>query len=587
MKIIIREKFGWNLYEISNIKFWFNGYLTEGLTVSDLLDELVLLSKNLNIEILSEWVRNISGHYSMVVQFSNDSCFLAVDKICSIPIFDAANKNKYAVSNYAPFLKSFFSIADGDVELRPLLEISMSGFTIGDKTIYRKINRLMAGECVLWDNGKRYSSFYYTYFPSRAIKCDYDELKNQFAKVCLSTMRNLIDSVNGRQIVVPLSAGKDSRLIVSCLKELSYENVVCFTYGRLGNYEVSTSKKVASELGYKWIYVQDTWREKRIFFKSRIYNLYVKEFESYASVPNIQDIYEVYSLKSRKVIDNDAVIVNGNSGDFISGGHVPKLLDLDENFLVKNKDVWGLFLEKHYSVWRKLRKNLNDKIIISELNEIILKRYSSKIKRDMLTYAIFESMECIGRQSRLVANQQRAYEFIEHEWRLPLWSEGFLDFWEKVDPKYKLEQKLYNDVLMDNNWGGVWKNINVNNKIIRPHSLRLARLFVKILVAPFGKTLWHSIEKKIFVYWLHPTYARSVVSYWSVLFDTRGQRNTNSWTANQFIKTNGFSNGVIGVSDKIRSQSLKTNKNLGTSNYNPPKINGCAQEKYKIEPEKE
>ena len=559
MKIIIREKFGWNLYEISSIKLWFSGYLTEGLTVRNLLDELILLSENPNMETLSKWVRNISGHFSIVVQFSNDSCFLAVDKICSIPIFDVANKNKYAVSNYAPFLKSFFDISDGDTELNSLLEISMSGFTIGDKTIYRKINRLMAGECIFWDNGKRYSSFYYTYLPSRIIKCGYDELKSQFAKVCLSTIKNLIDSVNGRQIVVPLSAGRDSRLIVSCLKELSYENVVCFSYGSLGNYEVSTSRKVSSELGYKWIYVQNTWREKRNFFKSRIYNLYVKEFESYASVPNIQDIYEVYSLKSRKVIDNDAVFVNGNSGDFISGGHVPKLLDLDENFLVKNNAVWGLFLEKHYSIWRKLRNNLNDKIIISGLNKIISKRYDSNVKGGMLTYAIFESMECIGRQSRLVANQQRAYEFIGHEWRLPLWSEGFLDFWEKVDPKYKIDQKLYNDVLIDNNWGGVWKNINVNNNTIRSHSLRLTRLFLKILVAPFSKMLWHSIEKNIFAYWLHPTYGKSVVSYCSVLFDTRGQRNTNSLTADQFIKKNGFSNGVIAVSDEIRKQSLKIN----------------------------
>ena len=559
MKIIIREKFGWNLYEISSIKLWFSGYLTEGLTVRNLLDELILLSENPNMETLSKWVRNISGHFSIVVQFSNDSCFLAVDKICSIPIFDVANKNKYVVSNHAPFLKSFFDISDGDTELNSLLEISMSGFTIGDKTIYRKINRLMAGECIFWDNGKRYSSFYYTYLPSRIIKCGYDELKSQFAKVCLSTIKNLIDSVNGRQIVVSLSAGRDSRLIVSCLKELSYENVVCFSYGSLGNYEVSTSRKVSSELGYKWIYVQNTWREKRIFFKSRIYNLYVKEFESYASVPNIQDIYEVYSLKLRKVIDNDAVFVNGNSGDFISGGHIPKLLNLDEKFLAKNSAIWDSFLEKHYSIWRKLRNNLNDRIIISGLNKTISKRYGSKAKGGMLTYAIFESMECIGRQSRLVANQQRAYEFIGHEWRLPLWSEGFLDFWEKVDPKYKIDQKLYNDVLIDNNWGGVWKNINVNNNTIRSHSLRLTRLFLKILVAPFSKMLWHSIEKNIFAYWLHPTYGKSVVSYCSVLFDTRGQRNTNSWTADQFIKKNGFSNGVIAVSDEIRKQSLKIN----------------------------
>jgi len=556
MKIIIRKKFGWNLYETSNIKFWFSGYLTGDLTEVDILDELVLLSKNINIEALSGLVRNISGHFSMVVQFSNDSCFLAADKICSIPVFDATNKNKYAVSNYAPFLKSFFGIGDSDVELHPLLEISMSGFAIGDKTIYQGINRLMAGECVLWKDGKRNSNFYYTYFPYKLIKRDYSELKNKFSQVCLSTMQNLIDSVDGRQIVVPLSAGNDSRLIVSCLKELSYENVVCFTYGRLGNFEVNTSKKVADKLGYKWIYIKSSWRDKRNFIKSNVYDLYVKEFESYASVPNVQDVYEVYSLKLRKVIDDDAVIVNGNSGDFISGGHIPELLNLDENFLSNNSNAWGLFLERHYSIWRKLRNNLNDGIIISELNKIISKRYSSKAQGDMLTYAVFESMECIGRQSRLVTNQQRAYEFIEHEWRLPLWSENFLDFWEKVEPKYKLNQKLYNDVLIENNWGGVWKNVSINNKLVKPNSLRFARLLVKILVAPFSKALWHKVEQNMFIYWIQPSYSRSVASYWRVLFDMRGQRNTNSWTADQFIKAIG-SGDVVSVSNKVRQINKK------------------------------
>ena len=103
---------------------------------------------------------------------------------------------------------------------------------------------------------------------------------------------------------------------------------------------------------------------------------------------------------------------------------------------------------------------------------------------------------------------------------------------------------------------GVWRNVEVNNKLIRPQSLRFFRLFIKILVAPLGKSSWHSIEKNMFVYWLHPSYARSVTSYLSVLFDFRGQRNTNSWTADQLIKKNGFSNGVTGLSDKIRSRTL-------------------------------
>ncbi len=553
MEINIRNKFGWKLYQYSGMQLWFSGYLTSETSIQDILIELVELSytNDINIEKLSKLVNNLSGHFAFVVKISNSSCFLAVDKICSIPIFDAVKEDKYVVSNYAPYIKKMLNLDDRNLNLQSFLEIAMSGFSIGNKTIYNGINRLMAGECVFWNHGERHKSYYYTYSPWKDSLYDYKKLKDEFTEVCLKTIKQLIKSVNGRQIVVPLSAGNDSRLIVSCLRELSYENVICFTYGRYGNYEVNTSKKVADVLGYKWIYIQDILREKRAFFKSDVYDNYIKTFESYSSVPNTQDIFEIYTLKALNIIDNDAVIVNGNSGDFISGGHVPEKLDLNDKYKKDNNDNWEMFLDKHYSIWRKLRTSLTDAIIISELSQIASKRLNIKKQEGVFLYSMIESMECVGRQSRLVTNQQRAYDFIGHEWRLPLWSENFLDFWEKVPPQYKVRQLLYKDVLKENNWGGVWKNIDVNNKLIMPYRLRFIRLFVKVLISPFGKLLWHRLDKNIFSYWLHPSYGRSVTSYLRVLFDRRGQRNINSWTADQYVKRYGFKD-ILDVLKKIK-----------------------------------
>jgi len=553
MEINIRNKFGWKLYQYSGMQLWFSGYLTSETSIQDILIELVELSytNDINIEKLSKLVNNLSGHFAFVVKISNSSCFLAVDKICSIPIFDAVKEDKYVVSNYAPYIKKMLNLDDRNLNLQSFLEIAMSGFSIGNKTIYNSINRLMAGECVFWNHGERHKSYYYTYSPWKDSLYDYKKLKDEFTEVCLKTIKQLIKSVNGRQIVVPLSAGNDSRLIVSCLRELSYENVICFTYGRYGNYEVNTSKKVADVLGYKWIYIQDILREKRAFFKSDVYDNYIKTFESYSSVPNTQDIFEIYTLKALNIIDNDAVIVNGNSGDFISGGHVPEKLDLNDKYKKDNNDNWEMFLDKHYSIWRKLRTSLTDAIIISELSQIASKRLYIKKQEGVFLYSMIESMECVGRQSRLVTNQQRAYDFIGHEWRLPLWSENFLDFWEKVPPQYKVRQLLYKDVLKENNWGSVWKDIDVNNKLIMPYSLRFIRLFVKVLISPFGKLLWHRLDKNIFSYWLHPSYGRSVTSYLRVLFDRRGQRNINSWTADQYVKRYGFKD-ILDVLKKIK-----------------------------------
>jgi len=187
-----------------------------------------------------------------------------------------------------------------------------------------------------------------------------------------------------------------------------------------------------------------------------------------------------------------------------------------------------------------MRTRDNDKKITSKLLDLTLERCKFKGQNKFYQYAVMECMECIGRQSRLVANQQRAYEFIDHEWRLPLWNEDFLYFWKDVPVELKVNQKLYKEVLEGANWGGVWKEIKVNNKLVRPYSLLIIRLVVKILSAPMGKKFWHSLEKNMFDYWMHPTYARSISPYFKVLFDMRKQRNTNSWTADQFITKYGF-----------------------------------------------
>jgi asparagine synthase (glutamine-hydrolysing) len=560
--INIRLEYGWRLYNHGKINLWFSGYLA-GSTVPEktILDSIDFLDdKVCSIGFLSKWVNTLDGHFAFILEVDNSWCFIATDKICSIPVFNAYCDGKYTVSNHAPYLKSLLNIGNDDVSLDAALEISMSGFVLGNKTLYKDIGRFSAGECVLLSHNKTHRSYYYTYTPWEDLSLDYSRLKNDLNNAILSAIKKTIDSVGGRQIVVPLSAGNDSRLIASCLKKLEYENVICFSYGRRGNYEVNTSKQVCDILGYKWVYVQDILSKKRAFFMSDEYKEYLRVFESYASVPNIQDIYEVHVLKQMSIIDNDAVIVNGNSGDFISGGHVPENFNSTKKTLPIKLFNWRPFLKKHYSLWSCLHTRLNDDLITIQLSKVAYERCKVQKNNIFMEYSIMECMECIGRQSRLVANQQRSYEFVGHEWRLPLWGNDMLHFWERVPVQYKVKQRLYKDVLHDSNWGGVWTNIDVNKKLIRPYNIYFARIIVKIIAAPFGKNFWHKVEKNLFIYWMHPSYARSVAPFFSVLFDIRGQRNTNSWTADQFIKKNGFNNGVTDISDKIHSQSLKTNK---------------------------
>ena len=137
---------------------------------------------------------------------------------------------------------------------------------------------------------------------------------------------------------------------------------------------------------------------------------------------------------------------------------------------------------------------------------------------------------------------QRSYEFYDYSWRMPLWSNQMLDFWEKVPRKYKIEQNLYKEVLNENNWGGVWDKIPINSGEINSRSLRSARLFFKLMYFPFGVNAWHSFERNAFQYFLDNTQNSSIVPYYKVLLDRRGQRHSVSWLAEMYLNKKGFEN---------------------------------------------
>ncbi|MBT5398922.1 hypothetical protein HOL24_00105 [bacterium] len=536
VQIIMREKYGWKLHKKENMKIWICGYQNHSL--NDIFDTISsYIVKGVNRNDILKWIKNIEGHFSMIVEV-DDWVVALVDKICSYPIFTYTRDNDIYISNHAPILKEKCGLEKSDYNSMAILEIAMSGFTIGNKTLYHNLDRLKGGEFLLSCKGSFSKESYYTYSPYGSNFKTKDQLKKQFTDVCMKVLIDLRNSANGRQIVIPLSAGNDSRLIASGLKKLGVKNVICFSYGRKGNFETPISKLIADKLGYQWIYLSDNMRDKYNFFRSDVYLNYVAEFESYGSIPNVQEVYEISLLKKSAAIDDDAVIVNGNSGDFISGGHVIAMVNAKNTAHSIDDIDWNKFLDKHYSLWRDLRVQGNDDCIVSELKNMIPISFVDTANLRGGQYGIMENLECVGRQSRLVIGQQRAYDYFGYEWRLPLWSDKMLNFWENVPYKYKVDQSLYIEVLRENNWGDVWLDIKVNDKKIKPYILRSIRMLLKILFIPLGRLKWHRFEKNVFEYFMHPSYALTVESYFKILFDYRSYRNTNSWLALKMLKNN-------------------------------------------------
>ena len=106
----------------------------------------------------------------------------------------------------------------------------------------------------------------------------------------------MLRQIGNRQIVIPLSAGNDSRLVASILKYLGAKNVKCYSYGTPGNFEAKIAKVIAQKLCYEWKFIPLTHKVKKFLCIQRLQN-YLDYSETYCSVPNIQSLSTIKYLK--------------------------------------------------------------------------------------------------------------------------------------------------------------------------------------------------------------------------------------------------------------------------------------------------
>jgi len=161
------------------------------------------------------------------------------------------------------------------------------------------------------------------------------------------------------------------------------------------------------------------------------------------------------------------------------------------------------------------------------LHEHIVALISGEMPSDPAAdYGVYEAAEFVDRQSKYVVNGQRVYEYLNLEWALPLWDDRYLEYWAHRPISQKVRQRLYREMLIEENWADVWRDIPVNAKLIRPRWLIPIRLAFKVLHAPLGKTRWHLFERRFLEYLMSPLCAYATRSWLEIAMDRRGP-----WTA--------------------------------------------------------
>ena len=248
-------------------------------------------------------------------------------------------------------------------------------------------------------------------------------------------MMRLVESVEGRTIVLPLSGGLDSRLLALELRRTGYDRIITFTYGVAGNHEARVAAAIAASLELPWIEVVYTMAAWRAAFRDPTYAAYARYADGLASLPHIQDWLAVRELRDRGSVPADAVFVPGHNGGFLFGenGSLHRLRRPTFRDLVANIE------RVHYH---------NVAIGDPELRSAIRARLVASLESDRPPYdeswtSRYERWEWEERNAKFMVNSVRVYEFWGYDWRMPLWDVEAMEFWLRVPFEFRARAWLH------------------------------------------------------------------------------------------------------------------------------------------------
>lgn len=388
-----------------------------------------------------EAIGGLNGFFALVWQ-NETQVVAAVDRIRGFPLFHAQSAEAIFISDDAEWVRQ--QIGDDTMDPVARDEFQLTGYVTGRDTLYANVKQLQAGELLVFDGGDATPVLrphrYFRYLHVEPPTYDENLLRRKLEALAEASVQRLINHAAGRQIVVPLSGGYDSRLIVTLLSRLRYKNILTFSYGVNGDKEAAYSKRVAEALGLPWRFVEYGEAQWRSAWDTKERCQYQKWASGWVSIPHIQDWVAVRAMHDSGMIDRDCIFAPGhictrrNTGipDPASGEH-----EMSRELLAR------MVMKNHY---RRSAGKSGPKPKPEIWQERVLDRTEMERVDTLAELAAgHEKWEWQERQTKFICNSVRVYEFFGYEWWLPLWDAEFMEFWLGVPLQLRNRRHWYND----------------------------------------------------------------------------------------------------------------------------------------------
>lgn len=385
---------------------------------------------------LKERVKYANGCFAIVIN-RNSSILAATDMIRSFPLFYGLAGKEWVVTDHAETLIDLSGCILNETASKEFLA---TGYVTGRETLLEGIFQLEAGQVIKLSPEDIVKEFYYTYRVNDESEEEYQDLRAAGVRIIEESFQRLIESLNNRTAVIPLSGGFDSRLIATMLRKMNYPHVICFTYGRESSPEIPVSREVAAKLGFEWHFLEYTDELIRDYIHDEDFRGYYSYASNLVSMFFMQEYFAVKELKQKNLIPEDSVFLPGHSGDFLGGSQLNKHgnLSMEESLA----DLADRIYRVKYCYKKPGGKDTS--LILERIKKSLQEKF---LRQGDFAYSIHEDWDFKEKLAKFNFNSVSTYTWFGYQYRLPYWDKNLVEFFRYLPLHAKIHKYLYDDIL--------------------------------------------------------------------------------------------------------------------------------------------
>ena len=384
------------------------------------------------------FLKQLNGFFAIVHEV-DDACFLAVDHVRSCPLFYGKSTNAFYVSDDAQWIRT--EIGDQRIDEISAAELLLAAYVSGSDTLCPSVKQIQAGETLainFTSDGFRVTSIrHYEHGYGNLISDSTEQLLATLDGIMIRIFNRLITMARGRTLVVPLSGGCDSRIVLLMLHRLGFDKIVAFSYGKPGNEESQISKRIALSLGIPWEFIpysKESWSRWR---HSVEWKAYCEMADGLSSIPYIKDWPAVWELRKQQLIPPDSMFVPGHLA-----AHLIQHPDYPVTWLrpgvIEENQVLNSIRETPFTSWSHQKEDLEPKLE-EKMLRLLGTRHSYTTEEATDAYERWWWQEY---ETKFIINSVRVYDFWGYEWWLPLWDLEVAKFWSRVPIAHRIGKNL-------------------------------------------------------------------------------------------------------------------------------------------------